>query len=235
MNARDFQKFVKFLIENYQVWSPQEEGGEGLIKELSEPEKAAFSSRLPFYSWKKFFIPECENIFEYHGNSLSPVWQMPAGKKGAALLGLNILDLKSVLLYDRVFSAKGGSASGGQPPASFKIFTGSEKGQKVLDDFGYKDYEYIEFAGQINEDRPGSKMTAFRDKLKNRHNQKIWEELGKICIECGKCTIVCPTCFCFRIDDFSRDTNAGERQRCWDSCFYNEFSEVAGGRKFLNR
>src|SRR4030042_3754030 len=112
MNARDFQKFVKFLIENYQVWSPQEEGGEGLIKELSEPEKAAFSSRLAFYSWKKFFIPECENIFEYHGNFLSPVWQMPAGKKGLALLGLNILDLKSVLLYDRVFSAKGGSASG---------------------------------------------------------------------------------------------------------------------------
>jgi ferredoxin len=73
-------------------------------------------------------------------------------------------------------------------------------------------------------------MLKLKDRLENKHNQKIWEDLGARCIECGKCTIVCPTCFCFRIDDQpSFDERKGERQRCWDSCYFQEFSEVAGG------
>jgi ferredoxin len=76
-------------------------------------------------------------------------------------------------------------------------------------------------------------MLKIREKFYD--NPEIWQELGEKCIECGKCTIACPTCFCFRIDDNPElEENNGARQRCWDSCFYREFSEVAGGHKFLN-
>jgi len=71
-------------------------------------------------------------------------------------------------------------------------------------------------------------MEVIEKSLVERHNQKIWDELGKICLECGKCSLVCPTCFCFRIDDIPAAKGCGQRQRCWDSCFFREFSEVAG-------
>ncbi len=47
-----------------------------------------------------------------------------------------------------------------------------------------------------------------RDKVLNeviklewdKDKKEIWEDdLGARCIECGKCTMICPTCFCFDI------------------------------------
>jgi len=74
------------------------------------------------------------------------------------------------------------------------------------------------------------KMQKIRDKFKNKFNKKLWDELGKKCIECGQCTMVCPTCFCFRFEDNSEK----KRGLVSDSCFYHDFSEVAGGHQFLH-
>ena len=53
-----------------------------------------------------------------------------------------------------------------------------------------------------------------------------WEELSKGCLGCGTCTFVCPTCQCFDIKDFK--TNSGvKRFRCWDSCMYSDFTQMA--------
>ena len=128
---------------------------------------------------------------------------------------------------------------------SYKLFTGSIKGQRILEDFGCGDYINIQFRGAVSEDKEDNKKTArLRDQIKFRHNRKIWDDLGARCIECGKCAIACPTCFCFRIDDRAelghshaqRGNQAlgyGTRTRCWDSCYYQEFSETTGGGKFL--
>lgn len=116
----------------------------------------------------------------------------------------------------------------------YKVFSGSIKGQRILEHSGYKEYEHIQFSGPVKEGELEQKMKLFREKLKNKHNQQMWDELGQRCIECGKCTMVCPTCFCFRIDDEpSLNENSGQRKRCWDSCYFREFSEVAGGHQFL--
>ncbi|MFH1226158.1 MAG: 4Fe-4S dicluster domain-containing protein [bacterium] len=117
----------------------------------------------------------------------------------------------------------------------FKVFTGSEEGQKMLDGFGFGDYQHIEFAGPVKEEGIDQETALIRDKMKNHHNQKIWNDLGKRCIECGKCVIVCPTCFCFDLSDSpSSKDGEGQRLRCWSSCFYSEFSQVMGGYRFLN-
>jgi sulfhydrogenase subunit beta (sulfur reductase) len=115
------------------------------------------------------------------------------------------------------------------------VYTGSEEGQKILDEFGYKDYEHIQFAGPIKEEGLDPMMVKYREALKKNYKKEIWEDdLGARCIECGKCTLVCPTCFCFDIKDQSNLTDdGGVRKRTWGSCFYNDFSEVAGGHKFL--
>ena len=57
-------------------------------------------------------------------------------------------------------------------------------------------------------------------------NSKIWEKVSEPCVGCGTCTYVCPTCMCFDVRDFK--INNGIRQiRCWDSCMYNDFTQMA--------
>ncbi len=115
------------------------------------------------------------------------------------------------------------------------VYTGSEEGQKVLEDFGYKNYEHIAFAGPIKEEGLDPMMVKYRDALRKTYKKEIWEEdIGARCIECGKCTLVCPTCFCFDIKDQPDLVGeGGTRKRTWGACFYNDFSEVGGGHKFL--
>lgn len=54
-----------------------------------------------------------------------------------------------------------------------------------------------------------------------------WEQLSEACLGCGTCTFVCPTCQCFDIRDF-KTQNGAIRFRCWDSCMYSDFTQMAG-------
>ena len=61
----------------------------------------------------------------------------------------------------------------------------------------------------------------------------LWEELGKRCLACAACTIVCPTCFCFDVkDEIDLTLTRGSRVRSWDSCQLDQFAVVAGGHDF---
>ncbi|MEJ2294229.1 MAG: 4Fe-4S dicluster domain-containing protein [Candidatus Lokiarchaeota archaeon] len=47
----------------------------------------------------------------------------------------------------------------------------------------------------------------------------IWEEISEICIGCGTCSYLCPTCTCFDvIDQNDQYHNKGRRIRIWDTC-----------------
>ncbi len=116
---------------------------------------------------------------------------------------------------------------------NFKVYSGSEDGQKILEDFGYQDYEHIEYAGAVPEDGLDPYHKSLIEKFRRSRTTKIWQDLGKKCLGCDKCTMVCPTCFCFKIFDAAGDNEDFARCREWDSCFNSEFSEVSGGAKFL--
>ena len=50
---------------------------------------------------------------------------------------------------------------------------------------------------------------------------------------CGTCNIVCPTCYCFNVEEEVDVTlKHGTRDRTWDGCMLRGFSEVAGGEVF---
>lgn len=63
---------------------------------------------------------------------------------------------------------------------------------------------------------------------------KRWEEIYKGCIACGTCTFVCPTCQCFDVRDFKADDKV-IRYRCWDSCMYSDFTQMAHGNNRTNQ
>jgi len=61
------------------------------------------------------------------------------------------------------------------------------------------------------------------DTLALHGDDALWEDVSFSCINCGTCTFVCPTCWCFDIQDEVHGTQ-GRRQRNWDSCMFPIFT-----------
>lgn len=66
------------------------------------------------------------------------------------------------------------------------------------------------------------------EKLKGMFDNPIWDKLAEPCVNCGMCTYVCPSCYCFDIQ-VKMWGDHGYRFRAWDSCMFEEYSREAGG------
>jgi sulfhydrogenase subunit beta (sulfur reductase) len=56
----------------------------------------------------------------------------------------------------------------------------------------------------------------------------FWDEVSFACLNCGTCTFLCPTCWCFDIQDEVMGKE-GERMRNWDSCMFPLFTLHGSG------
>jgi sulfhydrogenase subunit beta (sulfur reductase) len=71
------------------------------------------------------------------------------------------------------------------------------------------------------------------DRLKEKVTTELfdapfWEEVAFACLNCGTCTYLCPTCWCFDIQDEVQGKQ-GDRIRNWDSCMFPLFSLHGSG------
>lgn len=261
---------VNFLLSNASVFAPTGDGG-GHISKIHSFEEVNWSGGIPQDSWKQFLLPPTEKIFDFNKETPQEINQ-PVSK--IVLLGVNVIDLKALSLFDLVFGGDvyyqrrrrniiivgygtnwpneykklkpfshnykedvlehvGFDIFIAQAGSDYKFYTGSNVGQELLDQNKLKHYEHIEFAGVIPEEGPDKRMLLLMEKVEKSAGNKIWKDLEKICIACGKCSIVCPTCYCFDFQDKTEKKQAG-RERVWGNCFYNDFSKVAGGQKYLD-
>ena len=68
------------------------------------------------------------------------------------------------------------------------------------------------------------------DKVRKAFASKLWDELSLTCFSCGTCNIVCPTCYCFDVqDNWNLDQVSGQRARAWDGCLLEDFAKVSLG------
>ncbi len=72
-------------------------------------------------------------------------------------------------------------------------------------------------SSQIRTDRLREKVTT------DLYEAPFWEDVSFSCINCGVCTYVCPTCWCFDIQD-ENCRSEGVRMRNWDSCMFPLFT-----------
>jgi sulfhydrogenase subunit beta (sulfur reductase) len=70
--------------------------------------------------------------------------------------------------------------------------------------------------------------SAMRKVSQRKVKDELWAILGDWCLECGGCTLACPTCYCFSVKDKKEDSD-WLRCRIWDSCQYAAFTVEASG------
>ncbi|MCP4693785.1 MAG: 4Fe-4S ferredoxin [Desulfobacterales bacterium] len=109
----------------------------------------------------------------------------------------------------------------------------TEKGERFLDAAGW--------AGEADAAESDKRISALKkeaeariisavstDKLADKvttalYDAPFWEDASFACVNCGTCTFVCPTCWCFDIQDEARG-KSGVRMRNWDSCMFPLFT-----------
>ena len=61
----------------------------------------------------------------------------------------------------------------------------------------------------------------------------VWKKWGDKCLACGTCANVCPTCYCYGVEETVDVTLASARKtKSLTSCNIVDFAEVAGGHNF---
>ena len=122
-------------------------------------------------------------------------------------------------------------------PCYFVLEVGSERGGEVLADAPWQPCTTAE----VNEAQQVPRKAAaqivrrldtlgIHDLLLKNLEHDHWEEVGRRCLGCTNCTLVCPTCFCHSITEESNlDGTHARRQRLWDSCYNDEHSYMNSG------
>lgn len=126
----------------------------------------------------------------------------------------------------------------------FVITVGTEKGEEILKKNGPvrpATKDEVAKKKEIQEKIPylfslNTITTPYEElpKLLAEHEEsKLFAELAEKCLSCGSCNLVCPTCYCFDVqDDLALNLVAGERFRLGDGCLLSGFALVATGENF---
>ena len=77
---------------------------------------------------------------------------------------------------------------------------------------------------------------AMPDMMELKIEDPLWAELGEVCLACGSCSSVCPTCTCYNVKDKpALGKESSDIIRCWDACTLENYSAVAGGENFREK
>lgn len=71
-------------------------------------------------------------------------------------------------------------------------------------------------------------ISGIPDKLAKIYDSDYWNKISMKCLGCGICTYLCPTCYCFDMQDETQNSD-GRRIRTWDSCMYSEYTLHTSG------
>jgi ferredoxin len=127
----------------------------------------------------------------------------------------------------------------------YAVEVGTNAGEELLDNGSFypasytiKDRFFETWRGKLHNfpDRIKFDTEKLPALLTESYNDLLWDVLEERCFDCGACTTVCPTCYCFDVFDVANlDLTSGERARKWDSCQVQNFAEMAGGNNMRGK
>lgn len=119
----------------------------------------------------------------------------------------------------------------------FLVEIGTARGAEVMSEVACQAAQaaHVRAADQISQ-RTAASMgrqmdtSGIKELLYANFEHPRWEEVAGRCLACGNCTMACPTCFCFSVENVSDLTGTqAELHRSWDSCFTMDHSYLHGG------
>jgi len=112
----------------------------------------------------------------------------------------------------------------------------TEKGQNLISGVYFQDAtdeDRKQRAEKVEEIRKTLPLKIDLEKvlevIPEKYGDELWDEFSEMCLTCGACNMVCPTCHCFAINDKTNwDHSRGKRVLVWDSCHFERFARMAG-------
>ena len=119
----------------------------------------------------------------------------------------------------------------------FLVEIGTQRGAEVIPEVPHRPAQpgEIAAAGAVVTAMAGNMgrrldTGGLRELLYGNYEHPRWDDVAARCLNCGNCTMVCPTCFCHTLEDSLELTGAtAARRRKLDSCFSVDFSYLHGG------
>ncbi len=189
-------------------------------------------------------IEQMDKVFEDTHEDQNYLWK----RREAVLIGVNMQQVS-----DWSFASSMGTATTDQGydlmltdiGEKYAVEIGSSKGANILEkhkadieDATPEEVEKVEKAKEEVHEKFETELDFSPSELpwllgENYSNEEFWEEHSEDCLSCGTCNLVCPTCYCFDVQELA-DINLeeGERMRRWDGCMLQAFAQVAGGENF---
>ena len=124
------------------------------------------------------------------------------------------------------------------------VYSCTEKGERLIKEHLEERENLTETEKEEYRKERAERIKNFNHKVKyifqdvskifeKHYDDPYWDELGKRCLTCGSCNMVCPTCYCFTIEEeVDLNLQTVTKKRSWDGCMLRDFAMVAGEHNF---
>jgi sulfhydrogenase subunit beta (sulfur reductase) len=120
------------------------------------------------------------------------------------------------------------------------VAVGSDTGYRIIDSFGGEDVteadqnEYKTVKKRIESKfKTQVDVSIVPELMDLEFESEVWRKWGDKCMSCGSCAMVCPTCYCYGVDEsVDLSFKQATKQRLLYSCNMIDFASVAGDHNF---
>lgn len=259
LKKEDYKKFLRLLKSKAELVAPVKTDMTRfqVVEDINDID---LNSGNPFFPIKKYFLPNQEVLLKIRNGETKENKSKP---KKRIIFGARLCDINGIAILDKLYlyheypddnyrKRRDNTIIIGvnclKPPSKY-CFCSSMNLQKETYDLLFHERErdyYIDvltdYGARLVKHLPEAKFDfpmPKTDKKLDRKNlwpffaDKFWEKDVDSCVSCQRCTILCPTCFCFDMyDKVNPKTISGQRIRTIDSCHSKDFTQVAGGHVF---